>query len=264
MKSLIFLALILLLTNFTICIAKTKSLSQAKKGDLYYYHKFEHKHGWAPNAHVPLKKHYSNEKELREALYKVQNSIDQLKRKFGFADRDLKREILANENELASTVASDHANNKLHGQREVALKEQINHYEKFREKYQHRFMKNKEKLEHALPDQVPEYTSLENFDKDRVNHFKQAEDGEQAKLQRVKETDMNARNLAKNKESMLEGKVGQEKASKKTLVDNYHFKIAALVAEQMQLQEMVNAEAHLDTVRRANEAREQKRAPEEA
>lgn len=119
-------------------------------------------------------------------------------------------------------------------------------------------------MEHALPDQVPEYSTLEKFDKDRLDHFKKAEDSENAKLQNVKQADMSAENIAKNKESMLEGKVGQEKASKKTLVDNYHFKLAALVAEQMQLKEMVGAEAHLDAVRRGNEAKEQKRAPEEA
>merc|ERR1719335_484049 len=101
-------------------------------GSLHYYHKFEKKHSWTPNAKIPLNTHYANERKIREHLYALQNKVHHMKRAEGFKVRDLKRAILAKENKLAKSEAVVKADQRLHNQREEAIKEQINHYEKFR------------------------------------------------------------------------------------------------------------------------------------
>ena len=138
---------------------------------LYYYHKFEHKHGWVPNAHIPLQQHYTNEKDLRKKLYHVDDELNRMKRAEGFKERDLQREILGEKNQLTSLKSITHATNKLHDQREMAIKEGINHDEKFKEKYHGRLVKNRSKLAKALPDQKAEYSELVSFDKARQNYF---------------------------------------------------------------------------------------------
>jgi len=263
MKLFITLSITILLCSIVSSIPTNKlnlAQSKSKSGDLKYYHRFEKRHTWIPNSHIPLQKHYHNEKELREAEYRLEDKINHLKRGFGFQERTKSRNILADENTLAANESKEKADNRLHGQREMAIKEQINHEEKFRTKYKHRAEKNKKKLEHALPDEVPEYTTLENFDEERVKHFTGALKLEQDKLNHQKQADMSADNELRNANADLEGRIDKEKGDLKTARDNYNFKVAGLEAEHAQLQEMVHAEEHLDDKRRHNEHIEEEEA----
>ena len=193
-------------------------------------------------------------------MYKLENKVNQLKRQEGFKVRDLKRAILANKNKLATNEAVAKADNRLHDQKEQAIKEGINHNEKFKEKYQKRFLKNHKKLAHALPDEEPEYMALENFDQARVEVLRSIEAEEQKKLNHQKEVDMEDHERSNQADSNLAGEIGQEKAALKSLKDSFQYKLSDMEGQIVQLQEMVNAEANLDQKRVHIEQEEAKNA----
>jgi len=248
-------SLLILVSVFAIVslAQSVKPVQNKHVGSLHYYNKFEKKHGWAPNANIPLGKHFSNEKRIREHLYKLEAKVQHMKRGEGFKVRDIKRAILANENLLAKTEAIAKADNRLHNQKEQAIKEGINHNEKFKEKYQKRFLKNHNKLAHALPDQEPEFLALENFDQKRENALGNLEAQEQQRLNRQRKEDMEANIKSSGEVSHLKGEIGQEEASLKSLKDDFKYKIEDMEGQIAQLQEMVNAEANLDEKRVHNE-----------
>ena len=130
-----------------------------------------------------------------------------MKMEEGFKVRDLSRSVLALENDLNTLKTQNSAIHKLHLQWEASLKEQINHYEKFREKYAARQLKNKGKLSGALPDQESEYQTLVDFDKERKGHFKTAEDKENQKLNNNKIDDkkreIRSKEAERRKEQMI-------------------------------------------------------------
>ena len=252
-KALLACVLTFAIISLTQCVAVQ---SGSGHGDLYYYHKFEKNHSWEPNAKLPLMKHYSNEKKIREALYKLQGEVTKLEREQGFKIRDMKRAILADKNKLATTEAVDKADTRLHNQREEAIKEQINHQEKFKEKYQKRFLKNHEKLSKAQPDEEPEYLALENFDQYRVKHFRKAEAVQQLKLNKNEQKDMNDKSHAMNVESRLQGLIGKETSNLKTSKAMFRYKLEGLKLKEVQLEEMVKAEEKLDESRQVNQKKE--------
>lgn len=256
-------SLVLLITFAIISLSQAVASNADKAhGSLYYYHKFEKKHSFVPKQNVPLNTHYSNEKKIREELYKLENKVNKLKRKEGFKVRDLKRATLAAENSLAKIESTKKADDKVHEQREEAIKEQINHEERFREKYQKRFLRNHKKLAKALPDQEPEFMALEAFDNTRVQDFRKEEAADQVKLNEQRRKDMNEKATAQNQESHLEGEIEQQKTTLKTMKESFQFKIEALEAKEAELKQMTNSEANLDATRRGNEAEEAKRAQE--
>jgi len=248
-------ALLILVSVFAIVsLAQSLKLAQNEhKGSLHYYHKFEKRHGWTPNAHIPLGRHYSNEKRIRQHLYKLESKVQALKRSEGFKVRDVKRAILANENKLAKDEAIAKADNRLHNQKEQAIKEGINHNEKFKEKYQKRFLKNHNKLAHALPDEEPEFLALENFDQAREQALGNLEAQEQQRLNKQKKEDMQDHIKRSSEVSHLKGEIGQENAALKSLKNDFKYKIEDMEGQIAQLQEMVNAEANLDEKRVHNE-----------
>merc|ERR1711934_1050508 len=256
LMKLLAIVLILSLTSLSLAIAHPRRKSLAQHGSLYYYHKFEHRHGWVPNSHVPLQQHYSNERHLRHKAFEVEDKINHLKRKEGFKLRDQERKNLAIKNELNVTTSSHHAEKRLHRQREQAIKEQINHQEKFREKYQARLLKNRKKVAHALPDQVPEYTALISFDKERENYFSKAEDAENQKLHHIRQEDLSHENAHRNKRAELKGELRKGESKLETIRDGFKFKLKQLEAEHAQLEGMITADEHLDAARRANEKKE--------
>lgn len=138
----------------------------------------------------------------------------------------------------------------------------MNHLEKFREKYKHRAQKNKDNLEHALPDQVPEFTTLEKFDHARIKHFTEALRKEQKKLNKQKTEDISAQNEISNENANLKGEIDKEKSELKTDKDNYEFKLAGLESQRAQIEEMVHAEEKLDEQRRENEKKEEEESNE--
>ena len=265
-KSLFCLAILLSCVTFTYTVTqpRTKFLAKVeskaskthKTNDLYYYHKFEKRHGWVPNTHIPLQQHYNNEKHLRQKLYKVEDDINHLKRQTGFGERKLKREVLKNKNALHTLKSVDHASDRLHGQRGMSIKEQINHYEKFREKYHKRLMKNRLKAQKALPDQRGEYDTLVKFDEARSKYFLGAANKEQEKLDKTRKENGEFKMKTRNNEAEAEARIARLEGKLKSTKENYKFKLQELEAEEAQLQEMVHAEEALDLKRRNNEVLE--------
>ena len=78
----------------------------------------------------------------------------------------------------------------------------------------------------------------------------------------TRQKDIQQENEARDKGAELEGKIGKERAELKTQQDNFHFKLAGLEAEHAQLEEMVDAEAHLDAMRRHTQQEEAHQASE--
>ena len=246
-KTLLLILSVFAIVSFSQCLNQKNS--QKGHGSLYYYHKFEKKHGWTPNANIPLGTHYNNEKMIRKHLYKLEARVQHMRRQEGFKERDLKRAILADQNKLATNEAVAKADNRLHNQKEEAIKEGINHNEKFKEKYQKRFLKNHDKLAHANPDQEAEFLELENFDQSRVDALKADLANEQQRLNKQKRLDMESKGSEEQKNSHLEGQIGQEQAALKSLRDSYTFKLVDMEGQIEQLKEMVDAEANLDAER---------------
>lgn len=194
MKIQLILALAILFTytcgmNISLSTHKNTSDSHsASHSDLYYYHKWEQGQMNQPKKNVPLREHYRRERIIRRKTYMLDDQIASLKRKGEMRVRDLKHEKLRYSNRLNQEKSIRKAETKLHEQREAAIKEEINHDEKFREKYEERLVNNKARIESALPDQRSEFEKLVEFDDKRIKHFESQLDDEQKKL-RDTETD---------------------------------------------------------------------------
>lgn len=258
MRSLI--CILTLLSLATLCFPLPSKAFGQRSDDLHYYHKYEKNHSWAPNVKVPLRQHYSNERTLRQQLYRAEDQMAKLQRKHGFKTRDVKREVLAKENalvKLETTVSSD---NTLRGERAGALKEEINHDEKFREKYHARFLKNKAKLVQASPDQQQAIQTLVNFDSSRDHHFRQAELHENQKLMTEKQDIVNENIKAVKQEADLHNQIHKLKSHLSNGSAGIQFRMTALAAKIAVLQEKIEADTTLDKARRATEGREQENA----
>jgi hypothetical protein len=130
-----------------------------------------------------LQEHYSNERNLRKQTYKITDQIKTVERQAGFHERAVKHQLLALKNQANKLENNAAADLKVASQKEQAIKEDINHSEKFREIYTQRGKENSEKLASALPDQVSSRTELVKFDHERTAHWIQKETRQQADLQ---------------------------------------------------------------------------------
>merc|ERR1719240_1504896 len=126
---------------------KTMKSANKNSGDLKYYHRYEERHGVPEQnqADIPLDDHYREERQLRKNLFNTEEKIKKLEEHVGFALRDLERQKLAFENDEDKVNSEITATNRMEDQRIQALKEDLNHEEKFRELYEARLKKNLEK-----------------------------------------------------------------------------------------------------------------------
>lgn len=67
-----------------------------------------------------------------------------------------------------SPQATERADKRLTQQRELSIKGEMNHEEKFREFYTRRLKQNTAHSRAALPDEIPEYRRLLQFDHARI------------------------------------------------------------------------------------------------
>jgi hypothetical protein len=216
-----------LLSLAALCYTLPSKTFGQHSDDLHFYHKYERNHSWAPNVKVPLEKHYSNERTLRQQLYRAEDQMAKLKRAHGFHTRDVKREELAKENALVKLETTVSADNTLRGERAAARKEQINHDEKFREKYHARFLKNKDKMVHASPDQQEAIQTLTNFDRSRDEHFRKAELAENEKLQKEKQEIVNENIKAVKQEADLKSQIHKAKSEESRGAAGIAFRMTA-------------------------------------
>jgi hypothetical protein len=255
-----FICILTLLSLATLCYTLPSKAFSQRSDDLHYYHKYERNHSWAPNVKVPLRQHYSNERSLRQQLYKAEDQMAKLQRSHGFKTRDVKRAELAKENALVKLETTVSADNTLRGERAAALKEEINHDERFREKYHARFLRNKAKLVHATPDQQQAIQTLVNFDRSRDEHFKKAELQENEKLQKEKQEIVNENIKAVKQEAQLKSQIHKLKSQENSGSAGIQFRMTALAAKIAVLEEKIAADTSLDGVRRATEEKETKNA----
>ena len=244
-----FTSLLLLLSLVSLTLAVKKLTISHHSDDLHYYNKFEGKHSWTPNVHVPLQKHYANEKAIRQHLYKLEDQISNTKRAHGFETRDSNRAILAKEHEKNQVESNEKADVRLNDQREFAEKSEINHAEKFREKYSARFLKNKGKLTTALPDQRASYETLTKFDKDRVEHFTKVEMEINERLQKLKQVAVDENNKAQNEITTIEEEIKKMKNHASSADSKYAYRMTKLAASAAVLQSEVTGEHSLDVSR---------------
>ena len=238
------LSVILLLTIAATALSVKKH--HKKEGALYFYHKYEKNHSEALNPKIPLQKHYSNERNNRKEANKLEDEILTIKRDAGFKERTLKREKLALENKRNVVHSIYRGEERMDRQHERAIKEEINHQEKFREKYEHRLDKNRKKLVRALPDQVEAYKKLVDFDERRVKHFTEAEHKEQHELHKTVEHDL--RNKAKISEQLseLDGKIAALKAKIQGEHANVELKTSMLHRKKHHIDNIITRDDTLD------------------
>jgi len=251
-------AILAILSLSTCCLAiQNKSLAK-RSDDLHYYHKYEANHSWTPNVHVPLQQHYSNERNLRKELYKTEDQMQKLKHDHEFHKSDVKRAELAKKNELVKLETTTAADSELREERAAAIKEEINHDEKFREKYHARFLKNKDKLVHAMPDQEAALGTLTDFDKSRDEHFQKHEMSQNEKLQKEEKAIVEENMKAETEKTHLKSEIHKLHTEEGLGEAGYAFKMTALGGKVAELQAEVSADAHLDVTRRQKEELEAK------
>lgn len=230
------------------------NVSLAKSSDdLRYYKKYEKEHSWRPNIHVPLQQHYSNEKNLRKELYKTEDQMQKLKHTHDFHKSDVKRAELAKRNELVKLESTTAADNELKGQQIAALKEEINHDEKFREKYHARFLKNNAEEAHAMPDQRGALQTLTAFDKERDQHFQKAEMTENNKLQKLEQETVQENIHAETEKVKLQQSIHKLHTEEGLGEAGYAFKMTALGGKVAELEARISADTSLDHTRSHNE-----------
>jgi len=254
------LSVILLLTIAATALSVKSQNGFGEKGSLYFYHKYEKNHAETLNPNVPLQKHYSNERHNREALNKIDDEIIRIKRKAGFKERTLKRQELALENERNTHHSSFKGANRIASQHERAIKEEINHQEKFREKYEHRLKKNRNKLAHALPDQVEAYKKLVDFDEDRVKYFTEEEHRQQHELEETMGHDLATKAKSSAKLAVTDGKIAALKAKIDEVRSRVDLETSMLKSKKHHLENVIKEDIKLDKKRRENESIEAKRA----
>jgi len=232
--------------------------------NLKYYYRYERKHGKAINPKIPLKQHYANEKALRLRADHLKDSIAQITHSAGFKIRALKREEIGIKNNAIKAKSEQKAINKISDQREMAIKQELNHDEKFRELYKQRLQKNTRKMKGALPDEIPSLQKLVNFDKTRIMHWKKTEDNYQKKLVSTLSKDEQDKVTSDKSVSSLEATIGGLQASIAAIKSRVGFNIARKQNELKNIEGTIANDIALDKKRAHKERAEAKQARADA
>ena len=217
---------------------------------LHYYNKYELNHGTLINPKIPLTKHYSNEREERKADYKLKDEIRKLKEETHFKLLDMERHILELQNKFDDLKNEVNGNVREDDQKTMAIEEQINHDEKFKEMYNQRLEENSHKEKTALPDQVPVYKKLMKFDENREEHWLHDEKHQQKDLDHLKEKTVLKNAEDRQKMANKEEKINRIKSQEKALARNEGFKKQELSDKQKDARARLHAMKDLDLERK--------------
>ena len=256
MRSTFVLALLLCATALTLNLTPLHH-SSSSSGSLYYYNKFARDHTSPLNTKIPLQKHYSNERSLRTQAYKTTDQIKSVERKAGFKSRAIKHQLLALKNQANKLENNSHADSKVAHQKERAIKEDINHSEKFRELYEERGKVNSGHLASALPDEKASLAKLVKFDHDREAHWTKKETKQQAELQGTVAADLKEEAANGSMIANVSAKIGALKADLSGVQKGAAFAVLALENKKHHLGNLVKRDVKLDAFRRGNEAKEE-------
>jgi hypothetical protein len=256
MRSLFILSLLLSATVLTLTQHST-SHSHPDEGSLHYYNKFARDHSSPLNTHIPLQKHYSNERSLRNQVYKISDEIKGVERKAGFKERALKHQLLALKNQANKLENNSEADSKVAHQKERAIKEDINHSEKFRELYEERGKVNSGHLGEALEDEKESLGKLVKFDHDRESHWAKKETRQQGDLQGTVAGDLKEEAVEAGLIANVESKIEALKADLSGVQKEAAFAVLALENKKSHLGNEVTRDVKLDAFRRGNEEKEE-------
>jgi len=234
-----------------------KELAQAvEEPNLKYYHRYERHHGQKINPHVPLQRHYSNERKNRRAADHIKDQIQRTVEQAGFQVRQLKHSVVKMENNVNRDRATRDGVLRMADQRENSIKFEINHEEKFKELYEQRLKKNQRREGTALPDQRFALEKLVKFDEGRVAHWKKAEDGQQRLLQHTVQRDVEESIKSERTVAELQARIGMLKAQLDGMKQRAAFRVARLSEKLMNLNKVIAQDIALDHKRASNEKKE--------
>ena len=227
-------------------------LAEIETPDLTYYHKYEQNHGQKINPNVPLTKHYSNERKLRDQSDKLKDELQKTIQESGFAERNDEHQVVALKNQENRLKSQRTANFRIAHQREQSIKEEINHDEKFKELYQQRLAKNEKRVASALPDQRVALAKLIAFDKERIAVWKNTENKYQGVLENTLGKDLQSGISIEKKVASLQGKIGEIRAKISTLQNRETFKVARISEKLNNIEKVIAQDIALDKKRSGN------------
>lgn len=161
-------------------------------------------------------------------------------------------------NHLDQEESLNKADETLHTQREKAIKEEINHQEKFREQYESRLVANKARLESTKNDQKPEYQKLLNFDEKRIKYFEGGEEQEQKKLKDTMADDAKDKIALLKTVSTLEADISKLESRIKVIKTGMKMKVKILEGKAGNLHKLIGNNDTLDKTRDMIENHESK------
>lgn len=230
--------------------------AQVQEPNLKYYHRYERNHGQKINPHVPLQRHYRNERHLREKANRVKDEIQKTIEEAGFKIRELGHKMIDMQNLVNKDRAVRDGVFRMANQRENSVKEEINHEEKFKELYQQRLRKNDKRMATALPDQKIALEKLVKFDEERVAHWKAREDESQRTLQHTTEKDIKEGIKSSSTVANLQARIGMLKADVDNMKQKAGFRVARLGEKLKEIDNVVKQDIALDKKRAHNEVKE--------
>jgi len=233
-----------------------KELGQVVEPNLKYYHRYERNHGEKINPHVPLQKHYSNERKNRRVADHLKDQIQKTIQQTGFQVRQLNHAVVNAENNVNRDRATRDGVFRMAEQRENSIKFEINHEEKFKELYEQRLRKNQRREGTALPDQRVALEKLVTFDENRVAHWKKAEDSQQRLLQHTVQGDIRESIASEKTVAELQAKIGMLKAQLDSMKQRAHFRVARLSEKLKNVNSVIAQDIALDHKRAGNETKE--------